>query len=421
MDLSGSIRPVEECRVCGSSDWQDVIAFGLVPLANGFLDPADSYDDEPYYPLGVISCRSCRLLSVTHVVDPEVLYGTYSYVTSESETMVRHMEYVVCLCRERFGLVDGSFVVEIGSNVGTQLGMFRAAGMRILGIDPARNLAEIANQREIETLPLFFSVGTADSVARQYGQARLILGRHVVAHIDDVAGVVAGARTLLAADGVFAIEVPYVLDLLEKVAFDTIYHEHLSYFQVRTLVTLFARHGMRVFDVERVPVHGGSILVFAGRDDGPWQVRPAVGELLGLEERSGLFEDAAYRSFAENVGRVRDELPALIRGLVAEGKRVAAYGASAKGNTILNVCGLGLDELEFCSDTTELKQGRVLPGTHVPVCSPEHATSRPPDYYLLLAWNYAEEIIRKEPAFIAGGGSFIVPIPKPSIIGATSR
>ncbi|GAA2898716.1 class I SAM-dependent methyltransferase [Streptosporangium fragile] len=409
-----------ECRVCGGTDWQEVVSFGLVPLANGFLDPADSYDDEPYYPLGVISCRSCRLLSVTHVVDPEILYRDYPYVTSDSDTITRHMRYVAETCRERFALPPDGLVVEIGSNTGAQLVAFRDAGMRTLGVDPARNLARVAADRGIETLPDFFSAETARSVAEGYGRARLILARHVFAHIDHVAGVVTGARELLSPEGVFAIEVPYALDLFEQNAFDTIYHEHLSYFSVGTLVSLFARHGMRVFDVERLPVHGGSILVFVGRDDGPWAPRPSVEELLRLERRAELHSDAVYRDFALNVDRVRDELPALVRRLAAEGKRIAGYGASAKGNTILNVCGLGPEELEFCSDTTTLKQGKVLPGTHVPVRSPEYAKAHAPDYYLLLAWNYSDEIIRKESAFLNGGGRFIRPIPKPVIISADS-
>ncbi|TDC45409.1 class I SAM-dependent methyltransferase [Actinomadura sp. KC345] len=416
MDVSDRARKVVACRVCGGGDWQDVVSFGPVPLANGFLDPAGSYDDEPYYPLGVISCRSCRLMSVTRIVDPEVLYRTYPYVTSDSETITRHMRYVAETCVRRFAIGEDDLVVEIGSNTGTQLLAFREAGTRTLGVDPARNLAAVANGNGVPTLPEFFSAGVAETIREEHGPARLVLGRHVFAHIDDLAGVVDGVRGLLAPDGVFAIEVPYALELLERVAFDTIYHEHLSYFLVRTLGTLFERHGLRLFDVERLSVHGGSILAFVGHPQGPWQVRPAVAELSSLEERTGLFEDSAYRVFAKNVGHIREELPALIQRLVADGKRIAGYGASAKGNTILNVCGLGPEHLDYCSDTTDLKQDKVLPGTHVPVRTPEYARVHPPDYFLLLAWNYADEIIRKEASFLRAGGRFILPIPKPSIV-----
>ncbi|MEV4677481.1 MULTISPECIES: class I SAM-dependent methyltransferase [Actinomadura] len=420
MSASDSARRVTECRVCGGSDWQEVVSFGPVPLANGYLDPADSYDGEPRFPLDVISCRSCRLMTLTHVVDPEVLYRDYSYVTSTSDTMGRHMRFVAELCRERWEMPAGSFVVEVGSNTGDQLMIFQDAGMRTLGVDPARSLAEVAAGRGVETLPEFFSADTAADIADRYGEARLILGRHVFAHIDDVAGIAAGVRRLLEPAGVFAIEVPYALDMLERTEFDTIYHEHLSYYAVGTLATLFERHGLRVIDIERISVHGGSILVFAGHADGPWQPRPAVKELIALEERQGLHDDAAYRAFAARTEGVVESLTALVRGLRLGGGRIAGYGAPAKGNTLLSVCGLGPGDLEYCIDTTDLKQGKVLPGSHIPVRPPEYAEEHPPTHFLLLAWNYAEEILRKERAFLEKGGKFIVMHPVPSIVSADS-
>ncbi|WP_030997648.1 class I SAM-dependent methyltransferase [Streptomyces sp. NRRL F-5630] len=416
MDISGTAREVTACRMCGEEDWQKVVDFGPVPLADSFLEPAASYDDEPRYPLAVISCRSCRLMSLTHVVDPEALYRTYPYTTSDSETIKKHMGHVVAVCVERFGIPEGSFVLEIGSNTGSQLKAFQNAGMRTLGIDPARNIAVVANERGVETLPEFFSVDTAALVKKTYGTPQLILGRHVFAHIDDVASVAEGVRNLLGPDSLFAIEVPYLVDMLERNEFDTIYHEHLSYFGVGTLVTLFQRHGLRVVDVERLAVHGGSILVFVGLDDGTRPTSPAVGELIALEKRTGLHEDATYQRFAEHVEQITGELTALVRSLRAEGKRIAGYGAPAKGNTLLNVCGLTTDDLEFCCDTTEFKQGLVLPGTHIPVHSPAYAKAQDIDYFLLLAWNYGEEIMAKEAAFLARGGRFILPNPRPSIV-----
>lgn len=418
MDISGNAREVTACRICGKEDWQKVVDFGSVPLADSFLEPAASYDDEPRYPLAVISCRSCRLMSLTHVVDPEVLYRTYPYTTSDSETIKKHMGHVVSVCVERFGIPEGSFVLEIGSNTGSQLKAFENAGMRTLGIDPARNIAMVANERGIETLPEFFSIDTATLVKKTYGTPQLILGRHVFAHIDDVASVAAGVRSLLGPDSLFAIEVPYLVDMLERNEFDTIYHEHLSYFGVGTLVTLFQRHGLRVVDVERLAVHGGSILVFVALDDGTRATSPVVEELIALEKRTGLHEDATYQRFAEQVEQATDELTAQVRSLRAEGKRIAGYGAPAKGNTLLNVCGLTKDDLEFCCDTTEFKQGLVLPGTHIPVRSPAYAKTQDIDYYLLLAWNYGEEIIAKEEAYLARGGRFILPNPRPSIVPA---
>jgi hypothetical protein len=328
------------------------------------------------------------------------------------------MGHVVSVCVERFGIPEGSFVLEIGSNTGSQLKAFQDAGMRTLGIDPARNIAVVANERGIQTLPEFFSVGTAASVKETHGTPELILGRHVFAHIDDVASVAEGARQLLGSDSLFAIEVPYLVDMLERNEFDTIYHEHLSYFGVGTLVTLFQQHGLRVVDVDRLAVHGGSILVFVGLDDGSHATSPAVDELIALEKKKGLHEDDTYRRFADDVGQIKDELITLVRSLRAEGRRIAGYGAPAKGNTLLNVCDLTVDDLEFCCDTTEFKQGLVLPGTHIPVRSPEYAKTQAIDYYLLLAWNYGEEIIAKEAAFLEGGGRFIMPNPRPSIVPA---
>ncbi|KUF20436.1 class I SAM-dependent methyltransferase [Streptomyces silvensis] len=411
-------RQVEACRVCGGADWQEVVSFGPLPLANSYLDPADSFDDEPRHPLGVVSCRSCRLMSLTHTVDPEVLYRRYFYVTSDSETITRHMRAIAELCVGRFAMPRGGLVVEMGSNTGQQLAAFRDLGMEILGVDPARDLAAIATGSGVETLPDFFSAATAARIAKEYGRARLVLGRHVFAHIDDVGDIVRGVRELLEPEGVFAIEVPYALDMLEHNEFDTIYHEHLSYYAVSTLSTLFERHGMRIVDVERAAVHGGSIIVFAGRDDASWQERPAVAELRRLERVSGFFDDATYTAFAGRVEHIRKTLPPLVRGLVADGLRVAGYGAPAKGNTLLGVCGLGSDDLEFCVDTTDLKQGKLQPGAHIPIHSPAYGAQHPPDVYLLLAWNYAEEILRKERAFLESGGRFIVPVPEPRIVSA---
>nr|AQW35044.1 SAM-dependent methyltransferase [Streptomyces griseoruber] len=410
------VQQVEVCRVCGGSDWQEVVSFGPLPLANSYLEPGGSLDDEPRYPLGVISCRSCRLLTLTHTVDPEVLYRTYFYVTSDSDTIATHMRGLAELCVERFGIPEGGFVVELGSNTGQQLAAFRDLGMEVLGIDPARSLAARATERGIETLPDFFSAQTAARVVKEYGRARLLLGRHVFAHIDDVADIARGARDLLEPSGVFAIEVPYALDMLEHNEFDTIYHEHLSYYSVSTLSTLFARHGMRVVDVERAAVHGGSVIVFVSREDAPWEPRPVVAELQELERASGFFEDATYDTFARRVDHVRQTLAPLVRELVADGKRIAGYGAPAKGNTLLGVSGLNAGDLEFCIDTTDLKQGRLQPGSHIPITSPEHGAQNPPDYYLLLAWNYAKEILGKERAFLENGGRFIVPVPSPRIV-----
>lgn len=418
--MKQTVSRVTTCRVCGQDNWIDLLSFGLMPLANNYLKPSKNYEDEPMFPLEVIVCRQCWLMSLRHVVDPSTLYRHYVYISSDSKMISRHMHQLAARVVEQFGMKGGSLVVEIGSNIGTQLEVFRDAGMRVLGIDPARNLAEIANRKGIETLPEFFTAQLAAQVVEQYGRPRFILGRHVFAHIDDLRDVIAGVKVLLDRTGVFAVEVPYLLDLIEANQFDTIYHEHLSYFSVGTLVHLFKRYDLRVIHVERFAVHGGSIVVFVGQEEGSWETQPAVEELVRLEERTGLTSEGYYYQFSKRVEQTRGALRDLLRQLRTTGKRVAGYGAPAKGNTLLNACGVGSQELEYVSDTTELKQGFVLPGTHVPIRSPAYGKQHPPDYFLLLAWNYAKEIIEREMEYLQRGGYFIIPIPEPLVVSHES-
>jgi len=412
------VRQVGPCRVCGRRDWLDVISFGPTELANGFLDPAPQYPAEPRYPLDVVVCRGCWLMCLRDIVDPEVLFGHYVYVSQDSAGLTRHMRQVVDWCTGQPGVTPGQLVVELGSNIGSQLALFADAGMRVVGIDPARNLAQVANDRGVETIADFFGPGVASSIAQDKGKAALVLGRQCFAHIDDVHNVLNGVEAVLAEDGTLVIEVPYLVDLLDQNQFDTIFHEHLSYYSVGTLCVLFASHGLRVVDVKRANVHGGSIVVFAARSTTGRQPEPAVAEVLALESERGLSTERPYLDLAARTKAMTGEIRSLVRELVADGKRVAGYGAPSKGCTLLQMCRLGRDDIEFCSDTTPLKHGKVLPGTHIPVVSPEEAKRLAPDYYLLLAWNYADDIIRNEQAFLAAGGRFIVPIPQPRIVSA---
>jgi novobiocin biosynthesis protein NovU/D-mycarose 3-C-methyltransferase len=412
------VRRVETCRVCGGSDWLDVISFGPVELANGFLEPAAEYPPEPVYPLDVVACRGCWLMCLRHVVDPSVLFAHYVYVSQESAGLNQHMTNIVDWCAATAGLTPGDLVVELGSNVGTQLALFAERGMRVVGVDPARNLAQVANERGVETIADFFGPDVSGPIALEKGRAALVLGRQCFAHINDVHNVLNGVEAVLAPDGVLVIEVPYLVDLIEENQFDTIFHEHLSYYSLGTLSELFGRHGLRVVDARRADVHGGSIVVFASPAGAGREATPAVTELLALEERQGLRGEGAYLAFAERTRRITAAIREQVHELVADGKRVAGYGAPSKGVTLLRLSGLGSADLEFCSDTTPMKQGTVMAGVHIPVCSPEQASQRQPDYYLLLAWNYADDIIRNERAFLDQGGRFIVPIPEPRIVSA---
>jgi novobiocin biosynthesis protein NovU len=411
-----TVREVGACRVCGSRDWLDVISFGPVELANGFLERAERYPFEPRYPLDVIACRSCWLMCLRHVVDPEALFAHYVYVSQDSAGLSRHMRDVVDWSVGKLGLRPGDLVVELGSNIGSQLALFAERGMRAVGVDPARNLAQVANDRGIETIAAFFGPVVSRAIAGDKGKASLVLGRQCFAHIDDVHNVLDGVDAVLASDGLLAIEVPYLVNLLDENQFDTIFHEHLSYYSVGTLQVLFRAHGLRVVDVRRANVHGGSVVVFAARAESGHEPEPAVAEILALEERSGLHTERPYLEFAQHTRQTTSAVRAMVRDLVGSGMRVAGYGAPSKGCTLLRMCGLGREEIEFCSDTTPLKHGKVLPGTHIPVWSPQEAAANPPDYYLLLAWNYAEDIIRNEQAFLDAGGGFIVPIPEPRVV-----
>jgi SAM-dependent methyltransferase len=417
--MSNVIRRVSKCRVCGSDNWFDVISFGYTTLANDFIDPAADEEPEATYPLEVVVCQDCWLMSLRHVVNPDVLFRHYVYVTSDSDLIGQHMRHIVEEGIRQAGLTHDDLVVELGSNVGTQLGLFQDAGYRVVGVDPARNLGAIANERGIPTISAFFGAEAAGQVRREHGPASFVLGRQCFAHIDDVHDVLDGVTTVLTPDGVLAIEVPYLANLLDESQFDTIFHEHLSYFSLSTLSRLFESHGLRTVGIERAPVHGGSIVVFASPAADGRPVSPAVADLLRQEEEWGLTSKQAFEDFAVHARRTIHSVRDLVRNLAEEGKLVAGYGAPSKGCALLEFCGLGPRDVRYIIDTTTMKQGKLTPGTHIPVQAPGRKAARP-DYYLLLAWNYAPEIIRKEHSYLEGGGRIIVPIPEPRIVEARS-
>jgi novobiocin biosynthesis protein NovU/D-mycarose 3-C-methyltransferase len=416
--MDSAVTRIDSCRVCGNEDLTDVISFGLAPLADGFLDPDPTYASEQRYPLDLVRCPDCGLVCLRHVVRPDLLFEDYAYVSSGSETMSQHMHMLVKHCIERYDLAAGDLVVEVGSNIGLHLANFAWRGMRVLGVDPARNLAEVANLNGIETLPLYFGRDLGGRIRVESGPARLVLGRHVVAHINDLTDLLQGVRHLLDDRGVFVMECPYLFDLLQANQFDTIYHEHLSYFCVRTLARLAELNRMRVIEVRRVPVHGGSVVVTMAPMESGWAVDPSVAAALRLEDESRLADASTYEEFADRVRNVIPAVTTLVRDLVADGRRVAGYGAPAKGTMMLSACGFGPQDVEYCTDTTVIKQGKVVAGSHIPVRAPAHAARVPPDYYLMLAWNYSEEILRKEQAFLDRGGRFIIPIPYPRVVSA---
>lgn len=401
-----------QCRICASPDLEAVLDLGEQPLANAFLARAELGQPSPGYPLEFCRCANCGHAQLSVTVAPEVLFRNYPYLSGTSETIAAHFAAYARDLAERF-LPQPACVVEIGSNDGTLLRAFDQRTTRVLGIEPARNVVAIARTRGIETVDEFFDERLARALASSFGRADAIIANNVVPHIDDLAGLVRGVEALLAPTGVFVAEFPYVIDLLEQVEYDTIYHEHLSYFSVRAAMRLFAQVGLGLFDVRHVEVHGGSLRVFVGRDRPP---QASVARLLRLEEEFGLHSSASFRAFAAKARQQRDALRALLADLKAAGERIAGYGAAAKGNTLLNFCGIDASVLEYIVDLNPLKQGLYTPGSHIPVREPQALLADRPEYTLLLAWNFADEILRQQEEYRRLGGRFIIPIPLPSVV-----
>ena len=383
----------------------------MQPLANSFISPEDVGKPEPRYPLELTRCTVCGHVQLSVTVPPEIMFRNYLYVSGTSETIPAHFAAYAKDVAERFVPKDG-LVVEIGSNDGTLLRAFDRSAVRVLGVEPALNIAAMANAAGIPTLDEFFGEAIAREIAAKHGRASAVIGNNVVAHIDDLHGLMSGVTALLDDRGVFVAEFPYLVDLLEKTAYDTIYHEHLSYFSVASVVDLASRHGLRLIDVRRVGVHGGSIRVFISRD---LEASSEVTKLLALEDQSDLRGGRPLGLFVQAVQRQREDLMRVLRG-VRSSRHLAGYGAPAKGNTLLNYCEIDRSVLDFIVDRSPLKHGLLTPGTHIPVEPPERLLASGVRDTLLLAWNFADEILRQQDAYRSRGGRFIIPIPSPRLV-----
>jgi len=402
------------CRSCGSTRSHLVLDLGIQPLANHLLRPEDVASEEPRFPLRVAVCRDCWLIQITDIVPPAALFTEYLYFSSVSDALLSHAAAAAETHRRECTLDERSFVVEIASNDGYLLRNFVAAGVPCLGIEPARNIAEVALRRGVPTRNEFFNSDTARRVLADPGPADLILGNNVFAHVPDTNDFVAGIALLLKAGGRAVLEFPYACDLIEHVEFDTIYHEHVFYFALSALDPLFARHGLEVFDVERLAIHGGSLRLSAARA-GAHPVRDSVRRLREEERAKGVQSAAYYDAFAARVLGLKENLLGLLERLRGDGHRLCAYGASAKGSTLLNFYGLGrngLDWLDFVVDRSPAKQGRLTPGSHLPILPVEELMARGPRHALLLTWNFADEILSQQQAWRNAGGRFIVPLPE---------
>ncbi|MDP1729409.1 MAG: NAD-dependent epimerase/dehydratase family protein [archaeon] len=404
-----------QCRVCGNSNLKKIISLGKTPLANNLISEKE-LDKEELFPLDLLYCNKCHFCQLSYVVPPEKMFRHYVYLTSTTETFRRHFDEMAKKITKDFNLIPGSLIVDIGSNDGLLLNSFKNFGMKIVGVEPAINIASEANRIGIETLNEFFNENTVVSILKQKGKAKLITANNVFAHINDIKSVTHNVKNLLDENGIFCIEVQYLLDTIKNLTFDNIYHEHLSYFSVLSLKEFFTRQEMEIFKVEHVDTHGGSIRVFIQKKGGNQAIDNSVFDFLQKERLFGLDKEETYNRFAEQVYGIRTKLQGFIKNLKQTGNKIVGYGAPAKATTLLNFCGLDNTYFDYIIEDNKLKHGLMIPGVRIPIYGKEMLDKETPNYIAILAWNFADEILKNNGHYKLNGTKFFIPVPEPRII-----
>jgi len=401
------------CRSCGSKDVELFLDLGDQPHCNRLIPPGLKDQREPCYPLRVGFCRSCTLVQIDHTIPKESMFTDYPYVSGTTKTLVAHFKETAERLTRTYGLKPGDLVVDIGANDGSWLAQYQPLGLRVLGIDPAANVVELALKRGVPTWVRFFNDTTAEEIVSKEGKASLVTAAGVFFHLEELHSVIEGVKKLLTDDGVFVVQAIYLGGMLENLAFDQVYHEHLVYYTLKSIEALFAQHGLEVFEAGIVDIHGGSLEIHVA----PKGKRPVGQSVLAMRadeaaKKFGEFE--TYETFAKNVWKLRDDLVALLQRYKAEGKSVYAYGAPAKGATLVNSFGIGPELVQQATEKNPMKVGYMMPGSRIPIIA---EGEKRPDAYLVLAWNFLSEFIAKEQDYFASGGEFIVPVPKLQVIG----
>ncbi len=413
--MSAACHRRANCRLCGGSTLSQVLSLAPTPPANAFVSQEQLSDPQPTFPLDIFFCEDCHHVQLLDVVDPAVLFENYVYVSGTSPVFVKHFDDYAAFVLDTYTPQPGSLVFDIGSNDGTLLKAFNRAGHRVLGVDPAKDIAAQATADGIETITGFFSPAMAQDIGAEHGVAGVICANNVFAHIDDLGGVLDGVRALLADDGIFVFEVSYLVDVFEHTLFDTIYHEHLAYHGVDPLASFMRAHGMEMIGATRVSSHGGSLRAVAQKVGAGREVSASVDELINLEKKMGLDKAETYRDFGARIDVLKAELSTLLLEKKAAGRTIAAFGAPAKATTLMYHFGIGPDVIDFIVDDSPLKQGLFSPGMHIPVVPSAAIYDKQPDDIVILAWNFAAPIMEKHKAFQDSGGQFIVPLPKVEI------